>query len=94
VAWRPQLRPVGLGKGDKTAWRRAWGGRAATADTHQASRVAGVALAALFAFLAACLGALAVWAGAAESWIIAVAAGVIAAWLASLAWSTVRRMRS
>jgi hypothetical protein len=22
----PQLRPVGLGKGDETAWRRAWGG--------------------------------------------------------------------
>jgi len=53
-----------------------------------------MALAVLFAFLAACLGAIAVWAGAAGSWIIAVAAAVIAAWLASFAWSTVRRTRS
>jgi RimJ/RimL family protein N-acetyltransferase len=29
---------VGLGKGDETAWRSAWGGTAATANTHQASR--------------------------------------------------------
>ena len=26
VAWRPQARPEGLGKDDKTATRRAWGG--------------------------------------------------------------------
>ena len=61
---------------------------------NDSSRVAGMAHAALFAFLAACLGAVAIWAGAAGSWIIAVAAGVIAVWLASFAWSTVRRTRS
>ena len=26
MAWRPQRRPKGLGKGEKTATRRAWGG--------------------------------------------------------------------
>jgi len=55
--------------------------------------VSGLAQAALFCVLTAGLGGIAVSAAVADRWVIAVAAFAIAAWMASLAWAALRRIR-
>ena len=51
-------------------------------------------MAALFSFLTLGFAAIAVYAGTAQRWPIAVAAGALAFWMGSLAWSTLRRTRT
>jgi hypothetical protein len=53
-----------------------------------------VSLTALFSVITLAFAAIAVWSGEAGQWPIALAAAILAAWMASLAWSAIRRMRS
>ena len=50
-------------------------------------------LTALFALITAAFAAIAVWSAEAGEWPIAVAAAALAAWMASLAWSALRKTR-
>jgi hypothetical protein len=54
--------------------------------------VGGIGLAALFSVLTFAFGGIAVAAGAAGRWVIAVAAAALAAWMGSFAWGAVRRI--
>jgi hypothetical protein len=56
--------------------------------------VGGIGLAALFSFLTLALGGIALAAATAGRWVIAVAAAGIAAWMGSVAWAALRKMRS
>jgi hypothetical protein len=51
-------------------------------------------MAVLFSVISVGFGAIAVWSGEASRWPIAVAAGALAAWMGSLAWSALRKTRS
>ena len=51
-------------------------------------------LAALFIAITFAFGAVAVWTASAGRWVIAVCAAALAAWMCSLAWTAVRRMRA
>jgi hypothetical protein len=53
-----------------------------------------VALAALFTVITAAFGAIAVLSAAAGEWVIAAAAGALAAWMATFALAALRRTRS
>ncbi len=55
--------------------------------------IALVPLAGLFLLIALGLGAIAVWSAEAARWPIAAAAAVLAAWMASLAWTALRKTR-
>jgi hypothetical protein len=55
-------------------------------------RVAGIAMAALFAALTLMFAGIAVAAAVADRWVIAVAAAAIGAWMGSFAWAALRRM--
>ena len=51
-------------------------------------------LVALFSLIALGFAAIAFWSAEASRWPIAVAAAALAAWMAALAWSALRRTRS
>ena len=51
-------------------------------------------IAALFAAITLAFAGIAVWTGAAGEWLIAACAGVLSAWMGSLAWSALRKIRS
>jgi uncharacterized membrane protein len=51
-------------------------------------------IATLFAVITIAFAGIAVWAGTAGEWLIAVCAAVLAAWMGSLAWATLRKIRS
>jgi hypothetical protein len=53
-----------------------------------------VPLVALFTVITAGFAAIAVWSAEASRWPIAAAAGALAAWMATLAWSALRKTRS
>jgi hypothetical protein len=48
----------------------------------------------LFSVITAGFAAIAVWSTEASRWPIALAAGALAAWMASLTWSALRKTRS
>ena len=50
-------------------------------------------MAALFSFLTLGFAAIAVYAGTAQRWPIALAAGALAFWLGSLAWAALRKTK-
>jgi len=52
-----------------------------------------VAMVALFSLITLAFMWIAVWTGRAGQWVIAVAALALAAWMATLAWSALRRAR-
>jgi hypothetical protein len=52
-----------------------------------------VPLAALFSGITLAFAAIAVWSATAHQWAIAVAAGALSAWMATLAWSGIRKSR-
>jgi hypothetical protein len=52
-----------------------------------------VPLAALFSLITLAFAAIAVGAGSAHQWPIAVAAGALAAWMGTLAWAGIRKTR-
>ena len=58
------------------------------------SRLEAVPLAVLFSVITVGFAAIAVWSADASRWPIAVAAGALAGWMASLAWSALRKTRS
>ncbi len=51
-------------------------------------------LAALFSVITAGFTAVAIWAAASGQWVIAAAGAALAAWMGSLAWSALRKMRA
>jgi hypothetical protein len=51
-------------------------------------------LAALFSAITLAFAGIAAYSAAAGQWVIAVAAAALAAWMATLAWSAVRKSRS
>ena len=51
-------------------------------------------MAVLFSVITLGFAAIAVWSAEASRWPIAVAAGALAAWMGSLAWSALRKSRS
>ena len=51
-------------------------------------------LAVLFSLITAAFAAIALWSAEASRWPIAAAAAALAAWMATLAWAALRRMRS
>jgi hypothetical protein len=53
-----------------------------------------VPLAVLFSYITVGFAAIAVWSAEASRWPIAVAAGALAAWMASFAWAALRKSRS
>jgi hypothetical protein len=53
-----------------------------------------VALAGLFSVITLAFAGLAVAAALAGSWVIAFAAGALAGWMGSLAWSAIRKTRA
>jgi hypothetical protein len=53
-----------------------------------------VPLAALFTVITLAFAAIAAWSAGAGKWPIAAAAAILAAWMGSLAWAGLRRMRS
>ena len=55
--------------------------------------IAAVALVALFSVLTLAFAGIAAGSAAAGRWVIAVAAGAIAAWMGSFAWAALRRTR-
>ena len=50
-------------------------------------------LAALFTLITVAFAAIAVWSAEAGEWLIAAAAGVLAVWMATLAWAGLRKTR-
>jgi hypothetical protein len=53
-----------------------------------------VPMAALFTLITLAFAAIAYWSASAGQWLIAVAAGALAAWMGSLAWTAVRKTRA
>jgi len=53
-----------------------------------------VPLAALFSTITLAFAGIAAYSADAGQWVIALAAAALAAWMATLAWSAVRKMRS
>jgi hypothetical protein len=53
-----------------------------------------VPLAALFALITLAFGGIALAGALAGRWVIALAAGALAAWMASLVWSAIRKSRA
>ena len=53
-----------------------------------------MALAALFTVITAAFGALAIYSATSGEWVIAVAAGALAAWMATFARAALRKRRS
>jgi uncharacterized membrane protein len=53
-----------------------------------------VPLAALFTTITLAFAAIAGWSAASGEWVIALAAAALAAWMATLAWSQVRKTRA
>jgi hypothetical protein len=53
-----------------------------------------VPLAALFSLITAAFAGIALWSAAAGEWPIALAAGALALWMATLAWGALRKIRS
>lgn len=51
-------------------------------------------LAALFSVITTAFAAVAVWAALSRQWVIAAAGAALAAWMGSLAWSALRKMRA
>ena len=51
-------------------------------------------LAVLFSVITVAFGAIAVWSAEASRWPIAAAAAALAAWMATLAWSALRKTRA
>jgi hypothetical protein len=51
-------------------------------------------MAALFTLITLAFAAIAYWSASAGQWLIAVAAGALAAWMGSLAWTAVRKTRA
>jgi hypothetical protein len=51
-------------------------------------------LIALFSLITAAFAGVAVWTAQAGQWVIAAAAAALAAWMATFAWSAVRKTRS
>lgn len=49
---------------------------------------------ALFSLITIGFAWVALWTGQAGQWVIAVAAAALAAWMATLAWSALRKVRS
>ncbi len=60
----------------------------------QTSSIARVPMVALFASITVAFGLIAAWTISAGRYPIGVAAAALAAWMGSLAWSALRRMRS
>jgi len=58
------------------------------------STLTSMPMAVLFSVITLGFAAIAVWSAEASRWPIAVAAGALAAWMASLAWSALRKTRS
>jgi len=52
-----------------------------------------VPLAALFSVITLGFAAIALWSAEASRWVIAAAAAALSAWMATLAWSALRRRR-
>jgi hypothetical protein len=50
-------------------------------------------IAALFAAITLAFAGIAVWTGAAGEWLIAACAAALAAWMGSLAWAALRKIR-
>jgi hypothetical protein len=57
------------------------------------STIAAVPMAALFSAITVAFGLIAVWTATAGQYPIALAAGALATWMATLAWSALRKMR-
>jgi hypothetical protein len=53
-----------------------------------------VPLATLFTAITLAFTGIAIWAAQAHQWVIAAAAAALATWMATLAWSAVRKTRS
>jgi hypothetical protein len=53
-----------------------------------------VLLAGLFSLIALAFGLIAVWSASAGEWVIAAAAAALAGWMATFAWSAIRRTRA
>jgi hypothetical protein len=53
-----------------------------------------VPLALLFTAITAAFAGIAAWSAASGQWVIALASAALAAWMATLAWAAVRKMRS
>jgi hypothetical protein len=51
-------------------------------------------MAMLFTVITLAFAGIAVWSGEASRWPIAAAAAALAAWMATLAWAALRKMRS
>jgi hypothetical protein len=51
-------------------------------------------MAVLFSLITVAFAGIAVWTGAAGEWLLAACAAVLAAWMGSLAWAALRKMRS
>ena len=58
------------------------------------STLTSMPMAVLFSVITVAFTAIAVWTAEASQWPIALAAGALAAWMASLAWSALRKTRS
>jgi hypothetical protein len=56
-------------------------------------RLGRVAMAALFSAITLAFALIALWCAAAGQWILAAAAAALTAWMATLAWAALRRMR-
>jgi hypothetical protein len=52
-----------------------------------------VAMAVLFSAITLAFALIALWCATAGQWVLAVAAAALAAWMATLAWAALRRMR-
>jgi hypothetical protein len=62
-------------------------------DAAQRSSIAPVAMAALFTAITVAFALIAAWSARAGQWVIGGAAAVLAGWMATLAWSALRKMR-
>jgi hypothetical protein len=50
-------------------------------------------MAALFSLITLAFAGIALWSATAHQWVIAAAAAALSAWMGSLAWSVVRKIR-
>ena len=53
-----------------------------------------IGVAALFLTITLAFAAIAAWCAASGQWVLAFAAGALALWMGTLAWSALRKMRS
>jgi hypothetical protein len=51
-------------------------------------------MAGLFSVIALAFGLIAVWSASAGEWVIAAAAGALAVWMSTFAWSALRKTRA